>query len=285
MRELSSGFMHALKSGFLSGITYAVVADRDLDLYIRDNYVNVYYKGCSLLKLTEASSERYKVYIDPKFLEEIAIPDLVDEETVGEFVAGIPTLKENIIRHGKTSQEIEYEQLIIRANNDEARNNSEYFVVDRQYAIKGMRLDLLGFFWEGKQRRKRQTVAPCVMEVKFALNPDIGQVHEQLASYYEAVKADAAGVAQDAESSFRQRLELGLYCQSPARLKAMKTLVFARDIEQFQFILVLVDYNPYSSQFDPTKLKDLSFAAQVKVFLSGFAMWGQRLQSVDELLD
>ena len=123
------------------------------------------------------------------------------------------------------------------------------------------------------------------MEVKFALNPDIGQVHEQLASYYEAIRTDAASIAQDAESSFRQRLELGLYDQPRARLEAMKPLVFARDIEQFQSILVLVDDNPYSLQFNPAKLKGLPLAAQVKVFLSGFAIWEQRLQSGDAPLD
>jgi hypothetical protein len=37
----------------------------------------------------------------------------------------IPLLKENIIRYGKSSLEIEYEQMIIRANNYEPRNNTE----------------------------------------------------------------------------------------------------------------------------------------------------------------
>jgi hypothetical protein len=53
----------------------------------------------------------------------------------------------------------------------------------------------------------------------------------------------------------------------------MKTLTFSEDIDRFQFILVLVDFNPYSSLFDLGKLAELPFANQVKVFHTGFAMW------------
>ena len=141
----------------------------------------------------------------------------------------------------------------------------------------------MGFFWTARNRRKGQTVAPCLMEVKFALNADIGEVHQQLTRYYEAVKVNAVRIAEDAESAFRQRLELGLYDQAQARLAAMKTLTFAQDIEQFQFILVMVDYNRRSSRLDFARLANLPFASQVKVFFSGFAMWEQGFVPANEL--
>ena len=51
MRQLSDKFLERLKSGFLSGVTEGVKADPDLNLEIRDAYINVYYKGNSLVKL------------------------------------------------------------------------------------------------------------------------------------------------------------------------------------------------------------------------------------------
>ena len=59
----------------------------------------------------------------------------------------------------------------------------------------------------------------------------------------------------------------------------MKTLTFSRDIAQFQFILILVDYNPNSSMLNLESLASLplSFATQVKVFCGGFAMWQQNV--------
>jgi len=48
MRQLSAPFLHCLKSGFLSELTQQVKADPDLDLEIREDYINIYYKGNSL---------------------------------------------------------------------------------------------------------------------------------------------------------------------------------------------------------------------------------------------
>ena len=53
MRTLSKTFLHCLKKGFLSSITEQVRHDPDLSLEIRDNYINLYYKGNSLLNLDE----------------------------------------------------------------------------------------------------------------------------------------------------------------------------------------------------------------------------------------
>jgi hypothetical protein len=177
--------MHNLKHGFLSGIAQRVKDDKDLDLQIRDNYLNIYYKGNSLLKLSEASHDRYRVDIHQKFLGGSPVPDLTCQDTAVVFLGRVPDLKENIIRFGSSSLELEYEQLIIRANNQERRNASEYFIVDRQYATGGKeRFDLTGVFWDRNGRRRGQEVFPCLMEVKFALNTDIATVHQQLTRYY-----------------------------------------------------------------------------------------------------
>ena len=44
MRGLSDNFFECLKFGFLSGITECVKGDPDLNLEIRNKYINVYYK-------------------------------------------------------------------------------------------------------------------------------------------------------------------------------------------------------------------------------------------------
>jgi hypothetical protein len=285
MRKLSDAFLAALKSGFLSDITRVVVADPDLNLDIRDNYINVYCKGASLLKLAEAKGSRYKVAIHPKFTAGLDVPtELFDPETTARFLACVPRLKQNIAALGKRSIEIEYEQALIRANNFEPRNNSEYFIVDRQYAVAEGRFDLIGVFWDRKHRRKHQEVPICLMELKFALNQDIAGVHAQMERYYEAVEPVAASIAEEGETVFRQKLELGLFNQPPERTAAMKTLTFARDIAQFQFVLVLVDYNPNSAKLNLASLAQLPFANQVRVFFSGFAMWRQNVKPLAEHL-
>lgn len=95
-------------------------------------------------------ANRYRVDIHDKFTAGLTLPSqLVDEATTERFLQNVPLLKENIIKHGKSSLEAEYEQLVIRANNLEPRTNSDYFVIDRQYAIGHVgRFDLTGFFLE-----------------------------------------------------------------------------------------------------------------------------------------
>ncbi len=222
-RKLSPSFMHNLEQGFLSGILKIVQGDPDLDLQIRANYLNVYYKGNSLLKLSEIDPTRYKAECHAKFTNGMPIPDLMDDASVHNFINRIPSLKENIIKHGQSSLEIEYEQLIIRANNDEHRNNSEYFIIDRQYADPRGRFDLVGIFWKRQGRKKGDVVPLCLMEVKFALNQDIGKLHDQLTRYYDAMKQDYAGITAEFEGIFKQKLDLGLFNQPLDRINALKT--------------------------------------------------------------
>jgi len=255
-----------------------------ISLDIRDGYINIYFKGNSLLKLTETSTSRYKVEIHEKFLVGVNLNIFLTEKNVDEFVKAIPLIKQNIAKHGKRSIEIEYEQLIVRANNDEQRNNSEYFIIDRQYSVKEGRFDLTGIFWDRRHRVKGQEVPVCLIENKFALNTDIKDVHKQLERYYDAVKPNAASIAEEMELIFHQKLELGLYKQPDFRVEAMKTLTFSREIEKFQFIVVFVDYNHKSSLLDLTKLADLPFANQVKVFFTGFAMWQQNVKPIKEII-
>ena len=277
-RGLKEPFLRCLQTGFLSGITEKVRADKDLDLQIRENYLNIYFKGHALLKLSERLGGGYRVEIHEKFLGGRPIDDLVDEETTEVFLSRIPYLKERIIQHG-TGLETEYEQLIIRANNWERRNNSEYFIIDRQYAVNRLRFDLTGFFWDSKKPNKGDTVPLCLMEVKFGLNQDIQNLHEQLGDYYNAMKTRFAAIAEEAEILFKQKLKLGLIDQSEGRLIAMETLEISRNIEKCQFLIVLVDYNPRSTLFKKavSELEKLKFSDQIRVFTGGFAMWQQNL--------
>ena len=284
MRQLSDIFFSHLKSGFLSGITESVKNDPDLNLEIRNNYINVYYKGHSLLKLTETPSLRYRTEIHKKFLEGLNLPLELTEGNVTQFLFTIPLLKQNIVKYGKRSLEVEYEQMIIRANNFELRNNTEYFIVDRQYTDPAGRFDLTGIFWEMSHRQKKQEVPVCLMEVKFALNPDIEEVHNQLARYYKAIEPRAAEIAEEMQTVFRQKIALELYRQPADRIAALKTLVFSKDIKAFQFILILVDYNHNSTRLDLDRLSSLPFANQVKVFFSGFGMWQENVKPLSRIL-
>jgi hypothetical protein len=61
----------------------------------------------------------------------------------------------------------------------------------------------------------------------------------------------------------------------------MKTLSISREIIEYQFILVLVDYNPHSKSLVKERLALLGFANQMKIFHSGFGMWKKRMEEIN----
>lgn len=175
---------------------------------------------------------------------------------------------------------MEYEQLLIRANNLEPKNNSEYFIVDRQYATENRdRFDLTGFYWNSIARKKGQTVL-CFLEIKFALNTDIKEVHSQINRYYDYISKHSKRLAEECQEIFRQKVLLGLLNQSQERMEALESLTFSENVDDYEFILVLVDYNPNSSLFNQTSLLNLPFASQMKIFQTGFAMWKQNVGAI-----
>jgi len=281
MRKLSDSYLFQLKSGFLSGIVDLINKDYDLNFEIRNNYINVYFKGHSILNLREIRNNRYSIQVHEKFIQGLNLPSaLVDRHSTEEFIQAIPFIKSNVVNLDISTLEAEYEQMIIRANNYEKRNNSEYFIIDRQYVAGKEKFDLTGFYWKNRGRRKFQTVDLCLMEVKFALNSDIKDIHEQLERYYHAIKSNTLEFVDECENLFKQKLELGLFKQSPERLAAMETLSFSKDISDFQFIIFLIDFNPYSSILKLDELRKLSFANQIRIFNGGFSLWHQNLLNI-----
>jgi hypothetical protein len=67
----------------LTGLRRQVIADKDLDLQIREGYLNIYYKGNSLLHLKETATG-YHVKMDPKFRGELPVQPLLDAETISD---------------------------------------------------------------------------------------------------------------------------------------------------------------------------------------------------------
>ena len=60
--QLSDGFRKNLTSGKQSDILKYILSDPDLDIQLRDNYINVYYKGGNILRMGPQSFQFDKFY-------------------------------------------------------------------------------------------------------------------------------------------------------------------------------------------------------------------------------
>ena len=144
-RGLTDQFMRDLKDGILHPILDRVLKDDTLDLQIRNNYVNVYYRGGNLMKITDPNPTigTYKAYFNNKYfmgsspaacLKTTIIKNQVDSDS---WVKEFPILKQAMdlyfSQHAK--EEREFQQLIGRENNwSGIANDTDYFICDIEYA-------------------------------------------------------------------------------------------------------------------------------------------------------
>ena len=177
MRALSGNFLDELnpeKRGKYSELVKRVRRDKDLDLEFRGNSVNIYYQGHSILWLKQSGA----IEIDKAFTEDgfHRLPRKISD--VGSYLKLLPYIKDNVSCHAqendagdmisKQNRELEFEQLLIRANNRESRNNSEYIVIDRQYEVmnegKKDRWDLIAMRYPSDRRPPKGYLS--IIEVK-----------------------------------------------------------------------------------------------------------------------
>lgn len=279
MRSLNPKYMSDLKSGLLSKITKTVLNDRDLIMELRDNYINIYFKGQNLVAITY-TEDGYTCTSHEKFSGPASesTTRIASEDDVKSLLSEFPSRKDAISHNSKGAKEIEVEQLIIRANNYEKRLNTDYFILDRQLVEPGNRdggrPDLTGFNWPTKNRRSGQEVAFSLFEVKYSLNPDINDLHQQIQGYYDWLKNNMECHVKQHQSILKQKHELGLFsCQEKGREDALPTLKISTDISKAEFNILLVDYNPASKILNLDALNQLSFRDQINIFNIGFGLW------------
>ncbi|MBM4039063.1 MAG: hypothetical protein FJ290_11185 [Planctomycetes bacterium] len=287
-RILSPEFMADLKSGMLLPLLKCVQKDRDLILEIRDDAVNVYSKGQSLVRLARRRSQ-YQVAVHPKFASGVphggSLTTIADTQA---FVERVPAMKQAISQLRVGLNEIECEQMLVRASVHEPTLNPDYLVIDRQIvgpsvskasrgtAGKTDRPDLVGIYWPRGKRRRNQAVSLALIEMKFGCrNQDLSRLHEQLGRYYDGVAANLTAIVQDTQTVLRQKLALGLFRKPRGVLEALATLTISAHIQDVLFLIVLAELNPGSKRPNWQAINNLHFAKQVKLFRVGYALWDE----------
>jgi hypothetical protein len=285
-RALSDEFMDKLHiGGDYAQIVEEVRKDKDLDMEFRGEYLDVYYKGNRILGLKEGGGLKPLDKNIQKHLDEkLTSP--------GSWLKKLPQLKAAVTKQhseGAESIERESEQLIIRANNRESGYNSEYTLVDRQYAYRGSdgnpkKWDLLAVKWpQGTHSSKKPKGYLVLIEVKYALANDIKKIDAQVGEYYLHLRDQFESICKDMEHVLKQKLQLGLISRTEDQRKKLQILTLDRNPELADIVIYLVDYNPNSKLVKNAKemLRKLDFSAQIRVKRGGFAMWDKDLEPLD----
>lgn len=317
-RKLSPQFMQDLSSGYLKPLLNRVKADQTLMLAIRDGYINVYYRGGSLLKLEEQKQREngYSCFFDKNYIKQSdelkkylsdgsqliqGLPACVRaEEDCVEWVMAIPHLKliMDLYLGVQNKPEREFQQLVARENNSSTiSNESEYFITDIEFAADRnlkARFDMLGVRWLSNDRSKMKSIRPVLVEMKYGdgalggsagLEKHLADIHQLLSD--EKRKTELCDIIA---SQFNQLDELRLLTFN--RNKKWQPLT-PSDIGKPEVIFILANHNPRSSKLnDILSSSDVKDYAKSELFdlrfhmagFSGYAMHNRNMLPLDEFI-
>lgn len=259
-RGLSRAFLDDLRIGCLAPLLERVKRDDTLHLAIRNEYINIYYRGGNLLKASRdpngaGATSTYTATFDANYFTGshpkafIECPDRIARESdCAKWVNTFPLLKQemDLWFAGHPKLEREYQQLVARANNRKhAATATDYFVIDIEYAEGEDRFDMIAAFWESNgPARKAAHARLALIEMKYgdgALTGAAGiDKHIRGMNKFAAKPGLVDRIKAEAIVMFEQQLKL-------KTIHAPKPIV-QFTAEQPEFILFLMDHDPDSSK-------------------------------------
>ena len=288
-RGLSPEFIADLQQGRLAPIRERVKCDKSLCLEIRQNYINIYYRGGNAIRISSTNGG-YLAFFDTKYFSNAvpAMPDplLREASDVAAWLAALPMLKE-AIDLAQPGEEREVQQLILRDNNvGGIARSTDYYICDIEYASSHGRFDLVAVRWQSTpaQRKKQEGHRLVLGEVKFgdgALSGNAGlHAHINDVNAYLAIPGNIAMLKQEMLEVFNQKRALGL-------IDCEKDLIGFGD-EPPMLLLVLVNHDP-----DKSSLRQLlrtlppSPHAELRIAtgsLLGYGLYDPAIHTVEEAL-
>ncbi len=222
-RYLSLTTCEAVKNDFGFLINKIRESGFEYDLQIRDDYLNLYYKGNSIGKISYRTDKKaYEVTINRKFLKDSILKHFplksgnTSKEPYAVFVLPCKQLhpffsSNNLdsmsqkVKDVHFQEEIIFEQMLLTDN----ANRDDLIIIDRQVIDKEhlTKMDLLALKQEAAGKYQF-----LVLEVKLGNNPELKEdVYKQLKGYVERIDKNFYDYKDCYELNFKQKQGLGLF--------------------------------------------------------------------------
>jgi hypothetical protein len=303
-RGISEKFIEDLKIGSLQPILNAVLRNDTLCLEIREGYINLYYRGGNLLRITQSASG-YTFAFDLRYCEHKTgrsenASRILNAKTITDYVDLIPLLKTEMdwyfCEHPKMEREIQ--QHILRENNRCGKaKHTDYFIADIEYANmqNGSRFDMLAVKWPSTSlaRKNSNDLSLAFIEVKYgdsALNGTAG-----LKKHFTDMESflrnhSLSQLSAEAQKVMNQKVELGLV----SGIKEDKKICINPN-KRPEFILLLANHEPASTILErdlaaiveSDTYKSLSGLADVKIAASsmmGYGLFEGTMRSIESYI-
>lgn len=304
-RGISEHFIADLKTGTLRSVLDAVLRDDTLCLEIREGYINLYYRGGNMLRITQKSAG-YAASFDPRYCEHKTSRSehsarILSAKTVSDFVELIPFIKAEMdgyfYEHPKLEREIQ--QQILRENNRGVlARDTDYFIADIEYTNRknSSRFDILAVKWPSfSPARKCGTgLTLSFVEVKYGDNALTGAagLKKHFADMESFLQSHSLSqLCSEVQRMLNQKIELGL-----VNSVSKAARIGIDSDKRPEFILLLANHKPSSTVLKrelgeivrSDTYESLRELADVKVAVSslmGYGLYGRTMCSMEDYID
>lgn len=224
-RYLSLATYEAVKRDFGFLIEKIGQSGYEYGLQIRDDYLNLYYKGNSLGKISYCkSNDLYEVRIHRKFAEgigetalkrfkyfrekEYIVFTLSSRQLHPLFSSRNLSLMGQKVKDVGFQEEIVFEHMLLTDNT----GSDDLIIIDRQVVDRNSstKMDLLAV-----KRNDAGDYQFCIIEVKLGNNPELkAKVFSQLIGYIDRIENNFDAYKECYEKNILQKQELGLLQKS-----------------------------------------------------------------------
>lgn len=255
-RSLDDSFIYDLKYGILKNLLRRVHKDSTIDLQMRNNSIDIYYRGGVILHL-EQKVGYYNASINQKYFGKENVvkfkEKIINENDIQEWIELVSKIKEARDFHYSTKNTVErdFMQLTVRTNNYEkeiVKNN--IIITDVEYDFIG-KIDLLALILTRTQKKLDTEFA--FIEGKYATSSSTGKsgLVKHLSDIQEFISNHSDEftlLKDDTKKIFKQKMELNLYNFDIKHIERELTIEDAKP----KFIILLADY-----KISDSNLKDL----------------------------
>jgi len=293
-------FMSDLHGGILNPLLQRVKRDTSLEMEIRCEKLNVYYRGGNILRV-EKKGKGYAAFFDEKYASaSLGLPSeciLTDSETRA-WIDRIPDLKDTMdLWFGAHSKaERASQQMVVYENNASPwAGGTDYFIVDIEYDNHiGARFDLVALRWDSNAtaRKLQGGYLPKLTAIEMKTGDGALKGKAGLLKHYQQWVEFFTNARQLNEFKeemlrvFQQKRELGLI---PAlKNNPNKVVTVAPDVD---VIFLLANHDPASRKLiaavdeisEKQKIKPPKFNIRfaTSTFM-GFGLYSQNILSLDD---
>lgn len=311
-RIISDIFIKELKTGVLMEVLKAVKNDNTLDFEIRKNFINIYYRGGSLMKIEEKTPAIYEFFFNRKYLDKnvtkVSVPEkqLIkssDPQCMNDvkiWVDAIPNIKHEMDLYFTKSpkEEREFQQLVLHENNyGGPANDTDYYICDIEYANNNGRFDMIAVKWPSKSaiRKDCNNLELAFIEMKYmdkALAKKSGIVdHIINMNNFLGDTGAVNALKNEMKEIFNLKIDLGLL-EGINKIQSFNT----KDNNKLEYIFLIANHDPDKSVLERElnilykSLEYSSFKQKANLKISfasfmGYGLYRECVLDLDNLID